>query len=145
MTTPFCRPSSTRLYVRILHPTINNSVLNPTAFEGLLAVELFSYLFDALDGAAWALGEEAQEAESASLTVRAIAWAPGGERGFRTAPATSSGDAGGTCWTTPSTTSTPASRRRDALRAARTITVSGFGEPAYVATATISASCRSSG
>jgi hypothetical protein len=52
-----------RLLVRVLRPTVNDGVLNPTAFEGLLAVELFSYLFDALDGAAWALADEGQELE----------------------------------------------------------------------------------
>jgi hypothetical protein len=52
-----------RLLVRVQRPTIHDAVLNPTAFEGLLAVELFGYLFDALDGAAWALAEEGQELE----------------------------------------------------------------------------------
>jgi hypothetical protein len=56
-------PEFYRLLVRILKPTVNDSVINPAAFDGLQAVELFGYLFDGLDGAAWALIDEGQELE----------------------------------------------------------------------------------
>ncbi|HES58598.1 MAG TPA: hypothetical protein ENO21_04115 [Firmicutes bacterium] len=47
-----------RLLVEILKPTIDSTFLNPSCFDGNLAVELFSYLFDKLEGAAWALPED---------------------------------------------------------------------------------------
>jgi hypothetical protein len=47
-----------RLLVEILGPSIDESVLHPSCYEGNLAVELLSYLFDRLEGAAWALAED---------------------------------------------------------------------------------------
>jgi hypothetical protein len=47
-----------RLLVELLQPTVDSTFLNPSCFDGNLAVELFSYLFDNLDGAAWTLPED---------------------------------------------------------------------------------------
>jgi hypothetical protein len=44
-----------RLLIDLLAPVINMSILHPSCYEGLLAVELFNYLFEHLEGGAWAL------------------------------------------------------------------------------------------
>lgn len=48
-------PEFCRLLIDLLAPVINMSVLHAACYEGLLAVELFNYLFEHLDGGAWAL------------------------------------------------------------------------------------------
>lgn len=47
-----------RLLVEVLRPTVDSTFINPSCFDGNLGVELFSYLFDKLEGAAWALPED---------------------------------------------------------------------------------------
>jgi hypothetical protein len=46
-----------RLLVELLNPHANESVLHPSCYEGSLAVELFTHLFEGLEGAAWAFHE----------------------------------------------------------------------------------------
>ena len=52
-----------RLLVEILSPSIDESVLHPSCYEGNLAVELLSYLFDRLEGAAWSMSEDSNAIE----------------------------------------------------------------------------------
>lgn len=47
-----------RFAVEIMQPTINDTVIHPSCFDGLWTVELLNYLFDKLEGAAWALTDE---------------------------------------------------------------------------------------
>ncbi|MCH7471517.1 hypothetical protein IIA79_00995 [bacterium] len=56
-----------RLLVEILAPTIDDSLLHPACLEGNLAVELFAFLSDRLEGAAWALGDDDSTLEIVQL------------------------------------------------------------------------------
>lgn len=56
-------PEYCRLLVETLKPTVNSSVLNPSCLEGNIAVELFSYLHEKLEGAAWTLAGEDSKIE----------------------------------------------------------------------------------
>jgi len=50
-------PEFYRLLIEILSPTPAATMLNPSCLEGNLAVELLNYLYDRLEGAAWALDD----------------------------------------------------------------------------------------
>jgi hypothetical protein len=50
-----------------LNPQVNESVLNPSCYEGNLAVELFTHLFEKLDGAAWAFNDNSNMLEVVQL------------------------------------------------------------------------------
>jgi hypothetical protein len=52
-----------RFLIEILHPTIKDSLLNPAGFEGNLVVEALNYLYDHLEGGAWALVEDESNLE----------------------------------------------------------------------------------
>jgi hypothetical protein len=47
-----------KFLVELLRPNINTSTIHPSCMEGLLAVELFTYLYDHLEDGAWALTED---------------------------------------------------------------------------------------
>ena len=53
----------TRLPVTILRPGINDNTLNPACLEGNLATEMFRWMMQHLDGAAWALVDEGSNIE----------------------------------------------------------------------------------
>ncbi|MDQ3022767.1 MAG: hypothetical protein M3R04_00045 [bacterium] len=52
-----------KFLVELLRPTINTSILHPSSVEGLLAVELCTYLYDHLEDAAWALTDDSAALE----------------------------------------------------------------------------------
>ncbi len=52
-----------RLLVEILRPALHETLIHPACFEGALAVELFSFLYDKLAGAAWSLTEDSNMIE----------------------------------------------------------------------------------
>jgi hypothetical protein len=47
-----------RLLIELLNPHIHETVLHPACYEGTLSVELLSYLYEHLDGAAWAFVDD---------------------------------------------------------------------------------------
>lgn len=46
------------LLVELLKPTITKPTLHPSCMEGMLSIELFTYLYDRLEDAAWALTDD---------------------------------------------------------------------------------------
>lgn len=52
-----------RLLIEVLAPALDESVLHASCYEGNLAVELLNYMFDRLDGAAWATTDESNALE----------------------------------------------------------------------------------
>lgn len=51
------------LLVELLKPSITDTTLHPACYDGLLSTELFSYLFERLDGGAWALVDDNRRLE----------------------------------------------------------------------------------
>lgn len=51
------------LLVEILKPSITDTTLHPACYDGMLAVELLNYLFERLDGGAWALVDDNRRLE----------------------------------------------------------------------------------
>ncbi|MCC7479539.1 hypothetical protein IT575_13935 [bacterium] len=52
-----------RALIEIVKPSIQQSLLHPSCFEGNLSVELFNYLYEKLEGSAWALTEDDRRVE----------------------------------------------------------------------------------
>ena len=52
-----------RLLVDILRPALHETLIHPACFDGVMAVEIFNYLYDKLAGAAWSLLEDSNMIE----------------------------------------------------------------------------------